>query len=221
MLASILASVASSSIIDLVDAKLVCKEFSEAGSDYLVLKRVTLETIPSTSWTEHSPQKSYFLKQCEEAENPDAIYNLGMYNYFSYREFQLGRQLLEKSADSGHPHSIYALGMILLSEKESQLEAIKLLKKIDNVETTKCKQFSEAALDYLVFKRVTLETIPSTSWTERSPQKSYFLKHCEEAKNPDALYNLGMGLRTRLQSFEELSRLRSSPFYLCSWDDTC
>lgn len=69
------------------------------------------------------------------------------YNYFSYREFQLGRQLLEKSADSGHPHSIYALGMILLSEKESQLEAIKLLKKIDNVETTKCRRRSKKVLN--------------------------------------------------------------------------
>ncbi|XXG49160.1 hypothetical protein AAC387_Pa02g3420 [Persea americana] len=122
MLASILASVASSSIIDLVDAKLVCKQFSEAALDYLVFKRVTLETIPSTSWTERSPQKSYFLKHCEEAKNPDALYNLGMYHYFSYRDFELGYNLLKNSADSGHLPSIYALGMILVSEKKSQHE---------------------------------------------------------------------------------------------------
>ncbi|KAJ8645562.1 hypothetical protein MRB53_007310 [Persea americana] len=137
MLASILASVASSSVIDLVEAKRTCQGFYEAASDYLVFRRVTLESVYGTSWTANSPEKSSFLKQCEEMGNPDALCNLGMYHFFSYREYELGLNLLKKCVDSGHLYASYALGMILLSNRGSHLEAIETrirgLKRVPNL----------------------------------------------------------------------------------------
>lgn len=61
------------------------------------------------------------------------------FHYFSEREFELGRHLLEISASSGLVHSIYALGMILFSEQGPQLESIQLLSKIEKYEIDKCR----------------------------------------------------------------------------------
>lgn len=62
------------------------------------------------------------------------------YHFFSYREYELGLNLLKKCVDSGHLYSSYALGMILLSNRGSHLEAIEVLNKIENLETNKYRR---------------------------------------------------------------------------------
>lgn len=56
----------------------------------------------------------------------------------------------------------------------------------------RCSGFKEASSDYLVFKKATLENLPSTSQTSYSKAKSDFLYQCEATGNLDATYNLGM-----------------------------
>lgn len=61
------------------------------------------------------------------------------YHYFSYGEFDVGRDLLKRSADMGHQESIYMLGMMLFFEETTKPEAIDLWKKIKSTEMDKCR----------------------------------------------------------------------------------
>ncbi|XP_058086384.1 F-box protein At2g35280-like [Magnolia sinica] len=129
LVVDIIASVAASSLSDLCNVKLTCKEFHEAARDDYVFQRASIEALPTIEWRTSS-QASLFLKQCEASGNPDAVYKRGMIEYFSRAHIQLGINFLKRAANSGHLESTYVLGIILYSNESSQEEGMELLKKV-------------------------------------------------------------------------------------------
>ncbi|XP_026411145.1 uncharacterized protein LOC113306420 [Papaver somniferum] len=69
----ILAKVASASLADHFNANQSCKLFHEAGCDNLIFQHASVEELPITQWYP-KPEVSTFLKQCEEAQNPEVLY---------------------------------------------------------------------------------------------------------------------------------------------------
>ncbi|KAI3940620.1 hypothetical protein MKW92_047110, partial [Papaver armeniacum] len=54
-----------------------CKLFREAGCDNLIFEHASAEQPPIIQWYP-KPEVSTFLKQCEEAQNPEVLYRQGM-----------------------------------------------------------------------------------------------------------------------------------------------
>ncbi|KAI3991755.1 hypothetical protein MKX01_038153 [Papaver californicum] len=115
----ILAKVASASLIDHFNANQSCKLFHEAGCDNLIFRHASVEELPIIQWCPKS-EVSSFLKQCEEAKNPEVLFRQGMVEFFNNKETELGKKLLHKSADLGHIVAAYVLGIILIDAGDDE-----------------------------------------------------------------------------------------------------
>ncbi|OVA19876.1 hypothetical protein BVC80_233g27 [Macleaya cordata] len=116
----ILARVASSSLLDLLNANQTCKFFRDAGKDNWVFQHVSMDALQVVQWKNSSDHVSSFLKRCEEAQNPEALYRLGMVEFFNRKEIETGRELLQKASDLGHTVATYMLGIVLLDSSDEQ-----------------------------------------------------------------------------------------------------
>ncbi|KAI3907020.1 hypothetical protein MKW92_008600 [Papaver armeniacum] len=139
----ILAKVASASLVDHFNANQSCKLFREAGSDNLIFQHASVEQLPIIQWY-MKPEVSSFLKQCEEAQNPEVLYRQGM--------------LLYKSASLGHIVAAYVLGIILIDagdDEEDVLRGKQLLtqksgctrKRSRNGEIEECRKKAKKSID--------------------------------------------------------------------------
>ncbi|KAI3851855.1 hypothetical protein MKW98_025294 [Papaver atlanticum] len=106
----ILAKVASASLVDHFNANQSCKLFREAGCDKLIFQHASVEELPIIQWCP-KPEVSSFLKQCEEAQNPEVLYRQGM--------------LLHKSANLGHVVAAYVLGIILIDAGDDEEDVLR------------------------------------------------------------------------------------------------
>ncbi|MCL7048311.1 hypothetical protein MKW94_012345, partial [Papaver nudicaule] len=77
ILGEILANVASSSLVDHLNANQTCKLFNEAGQDEFILRHASIDKLPVIQWTPKREVAS-FLKRCEHAQNPEILYRQGM-----------------------------------------------------------------------------------------------------------------------------------------------
>ncbi|XP_058084501.1 putative F-box protein At1g67623 [Magnolia sinica] len=134
LVVEIAASVAASSLSDLSNMKLVCKDMHEAARDNYVFRHASIEALPRIEW--RSSQASSFLKQCEASGNPDALFRRGMIEYFSKVHIQVGVDLLKRAADSGNLEANYVLGIILISGQTSSSERMKLIKNMENMKNS-------------------------------------------------------------------------------------
>ncbi|PIA37365.1 hypothetical protein AQUCO_03000156v1 [Aquilegia coerulea] len=130
LVATIVARVASSSLADLFNLKQTCKSLYGFGEDDLVYKQVSMEKFPDLPWTLPA-QAAFFLQRCQETENPEALFRLGMVEYFSHGQVELGRAFLARAVCFGHIAASYVLGIILLcTDRQSILEGMELLKSV-------------------------------------------------------------------------------------------
>ncbi|XP_058084500.1 putative F-box protein At1g67623 [Magnolia sinica] len=135
LVVEIVASVSASSLSDLSNMKLLCKDMHEAATDNYVFRHASIEALLTIEWR-ISSQASSFLKQCEASGNPDALFRRGMIEYFSKVHIEFGVDLLKKAADCGHLEANYVLGIILISGQTSTSVGMKLLKKLENMKNT-------------------------------------------------------------------------------------
>ncbi|XP_026416257.1 F-box protein At1g67340-like [Papaver somniferum] len=120
----ILAKVASASLVDHFNANQSCKLFHEAGSDNLIFQHASVEQLPIIQWYP-KPEVATFLKQCEEAQNPEVLYRKGMVEFFHNNETELGKELLQKSANLGHVVAAYVLGIILIDAGDDEDDVLR------------------------------------------------------------------------------------------------
>ncbi|KAF5199287.1 TRAM, LAG1 and CLN8 (TLC) lipid-sensing domain containing protein [Thalictrum thalictroides] len=89
-----------------------------------------MENFPEIPWT-LSAEAAFFLQRCQETENREALFRLGMIEYFSHGRVELGRAFLARAVCLGHIAASYVLGIILLcTDKQSILEGMELLRSI-------------------------------------------------------------------------------------------
>ncbi|KAJ4839403.1 hypothetical protein Tsubulata_016858, partial [Turnera subulata] len=113
VLKKIVAQLASKSFIDFMNAKQTSKEFLEVANDKYVLQHVNVREFEPISWF-HNEKAIKFLNSCKECENPEALFKLGMVEFFNERKVESGLQLLKKAAKKGHVGAIYVSGIILI-----------------------------------------------------------------------------------------------------------
>ncbi|XP_043694257.1 putative F-box protein At1g67623 [Telopea speciosissima] len=129
LLTEVVARVGSSAVTDLFNLKQTCKQLYRAGLDTEVLRRVSLENLQAIPWG-FSPGYHSFIRQCEENGNPEALFNHGVVEYFSTKEYESGIELLKKATDLGHEVAAYMLGLILLCiNYPLKDQALEILKK--------------------------------------------------------------------------------------------
>ncbi|KAK9143188.1 hypothetical protein Syun_012588 [Stephania yunnanensis] len=133
VLIEILARVASSSLPDLCSFKCANKLLHGLADDSYVFKHVSMEQIRPIPWWPLSIDELSFLRQCLESQNPEALYRLGMIEFFNKDHFEVGLALLKRAASFGHDEATYALGMILLCDEdaESRLQGIVVLDELE------------------------------------------------------------------------------------------
>ncbi|KAI3963618.1 hypothetical protein MKW92_036651 [Papaver armeniacum] len=131
VLTEILAKVASSSLVDHLNVNQTCKFFHEAAQDDFILRHASLDELPVIQWTSKAEVAS-FLKRCEHAQNPEVLYRQGMVEFFYNNQIELGRELLQRSSNSGHTVATYVLGIIFLDSGDHQsiLRGRELLNRI-------------------------------------------------------------------------------------------
>ncbi|KAL5712314.1 hypothetical protein ACHQM5_014501 [Ranunculus cassubicifolius] len=131
VITTIAARVGSSSLPDLLNLKQSCKTFYELGGDNFVFQNVSMEKLPAIPWI-LSQDASYFLRRCQETENPEALYRLGMVEYFSNTRLELGQAFLARAAYLGHIEASYILGIILIcTDSQSRIQGIEHLNNVE------------------------------------------------------------------------------------------
>ncbi|XP_057969606.1 putative F-box protein At1g67623 [Malania oleifera] len=113
MLTEVLARVASSSLTDLCNAKLSCRDFLGAADDNYIFEHASMEKFPVAPWPV-SEEASSFLRRCKECGNAEALYREGMVEYFSKMGVDSGLEYLKRAAEKGHVEASYVYGIILL-----------------------------------------------------------------------------------------------------------
>ncbi|KAI3897360.1 hypothetical protein MKX03_021955 [Papaver bracteatum] len=80
-----------------------CELFREAGCDNLIFQHASVGELPIIQWCP-KPEVFTFLKQCEEAQNPE---------------------LLQKSANLGHVVAAYVLGIMLIDAGDDEEDVLR------------------------------------------------------------------------------------------------
>ncbi|KAL5827012.1 hypothetical protein ACOSQ3_018857 [Xanthoceras sorbifolium] len=88
LLTQVLARVASSSVSDLFNLELSCKDLLLLGQDDCVF--------------EHASMEKFSISPCKESGNPEALYRQGMLEFFSLYKTSSGFQFLKTAAKKGH-----------------------------------------------------------------------------------------------------------------------
>ncbi|XP_030960839.1 putative F-box protein At1g67623 [Quercus lobata] len=123
----VLGHVASTSLADLFNVKLSCKDFSELAEDFYIFQQASLKKIPTNPFC-LDEKASPFLKLCLNFGNPESLFRQGVIDYFSLGRIKSGLEYLKRAADKGHLEATYVYGIILLcSEGELKQEGLRIL----------------------------------------------------------------------------------------------
>ena len=126
----VLGHVASTSLADLFNVKLSCKDFSELAEDFYIFQQASLKKIPTNPFCLTKKAKS-FLKLCLKFGNPESFFRQGVIDYFSLGRIKSGLEYLKRAADKGHLEATYVYGIILLcSEGELKQEGLRILSSL-------------------------------------------------------------------------------------------
>ncbi|KAL0004498.1 hypothetical protein SO802_012059 [Lithocarpus litseifolius] len=126
----VLGHVASTSLADLFNVKLSCKDFSELAEDFYIFQQASLKKIPTNPFCLSflSEEALSFLKLCLNFGNPESLFRQGVIDYLSLGRIKSGLEYLRRAADKGHLEATYVYGIILLcSEGELKQEGLRIL----------------------------------------------------------------------------------------------
>ncbi|KAJ4825592.1 hypothetical protein Tsubulata_015246 [Turnera subulata] len=101
VLKEIYAKLASESFINYMNAKQTSKEFHKAANDMYVLQYVNVQEFEPIPWVRND-KAIKFLESCKDSGNPEALFKLGMVEFFNEKKEESGLQLLTKAAKKGH-----------------------------------------------------------------------------------------------------------------------
>ncbi|KAL4638718.1 putative F-box protein At1g67623 [Castanea sativa] len=129
----VLGYVASTSLADLFNVKLSCKDFSELAEDFYIFQQASLKKVPTNPFclSNLSKKASSFLELCLKFGNPESLFRQGVIDYFSLGRIKSGLEYLKRAADKGHLEATYVYGIILLcSEGELKQEGLRILSSL-------------------------------------------------------------------------------------------
>ncbi|KAJ0096106.1 hypothetical protein Patl1_16878 [Pistacia atlantica] len=136
VMTTVLALIASKSLTDLINAKLSCKYLLQISDDDFIFEKASMDKFSIFPWWNMTKQVSRFLKRCEESGNPEWLYILGLYEYFSVSKTSPGLNYLKRAADKGHVKSSYVYSIILIcSGGELKQHGLKLLASLKRFRT--------------------------------------------------------------------------------------
>ncbi|GAB2220420.1 hypothetical protein Droror1_Dr00008070 [Drosera rotundifolia] len=161
----ILARVASSSLMDLYNSKLCCKELRQVTEDDYVYEHasIPLEKFPVIPWSEEDDKVKSFLRRCMECGNTEALYREGMADYFSRMKAEVGLDNLRRAAAKGHAEASCVYGIILLyTTKAKSIEGMKLLADV----------LSNSAVNVTRLQR-RIRAIISQMWLSKSMARTF------------------------------------------------
>ncbi|KAE8648647.1 hypothetical protein Csa_009058 [Cucumis sativus] len=129
LLIEVLAKVAASSYIDLVQAKLATKLFLHASNDGYIFQHVSLEnkSFRNLLWN-NTPQSRSFMETLNNNENPESLYRKGTMEFFSHGKEASGLSYLKQSAQKGYVDACYVYGVVMYAAnlKEEGVEYLKM-----------------------------------------------------------------------------------------------
>ncbi|CAL0317594.1 unnamed protein product [Lupinus luteus] len=121
LVVEVFARVASCSFIDIFNLKKCCKEFRDAAEDSYVNQHVSLDKFPLIQWFPNE-KESFFLNQCKESKNMEALYREGLRAYFNYPNKNIGAlDIIKVAAQNGHMEAKYVFGMITVCSEDIEL----------------------------------------------------------------------------------------------------
>lgn len=164
MLTEVLSLVASSSLVDLFNLELSCRDLYLASQEKYILQKVSMEKFPAIPWTHMSDKAYKFLKRCRENGNPEALYRQGVVEYFSSMKIDSGFDCLKLAYNMRHLEASYVLGIILLCRDgdsfQKGLDILKSLYKSTNtIKLRECRR--------------TVSTLIRTMWIRNYINPSY------------------------------------------------
>ncbi|KAE9454210.1 hypothetical protein C3L33_13896, partial [Rhododendron williamsianum] len=220
LLVDVLSRVASSSFTDLFNSKLCCRDFRGAAEEECVLEQVSMVGFPVIHQWLKSEKVSWFLNQCVQIGNPEALYRQGMVTkslfpnlILAYLTLNARLEKLRRASEKGHAEASYVYGIILVCMGgQSSVEGLKLLnamkgsttsqstrfaifqdcrKRIEAVIRAICRDIRRAAEEEYILEQVSIMGFPVNQW-RKSEEVSLFLNRCVKGGNPEALYRQGM-----------------------------
>ncbi|KAK9699883.1 hypothetical protein RND81_08G201700 [Saponaria officinalis] len=129
----IVARVGATSAADLFRCKLTCKILHEIVEEKKVLQHAAIKGLYYCTWSNKEKAQSYF-DRCRNCNNPDALYQLGMEQYFSQFKAIEGMKNLEKAMTQKHKEATYAIGLISMcsSDNKYKNKGVELLLNLMN-----------------------------------------------------------------------------------------
>ncbi|XP_071713009.1 putative F-box protein At1g67623 [Rutidosis leptorrhynchoides] len=124
MLVEILSRVGQDSSKQLFILKLVCKNFLNLSNDPLVCKRISLDRWYLVLW--RKPKMDHIIGRCYFFGNPNAIFRMGLINYFDKSCTELGLRLLEEAANSQIIEAVYVYGLIMFASHQIEAKHVRL-----------------------------------------------------------------------------------------------
>ncbi|XP_073314551.1 putative F-box protein At1g67623 [Primulina huaijiensis] len=97
LVGEVLAPVAASSVIDIINAKSSCKTFKEIGEDSHVYHHMSLDKKFIDSWTPLSEEQQVFLNKCWKSENPELLYRQAISDFFKRADIESACKYLLKA----------------------------------------------------------------------------------------------------------------------------
>ncbi|XP_073046599.1 F-box protein At2g35280-like [Primulina eburnea] len=122
LVSEVLARVAASSVIDIINAKSSCKTFKEIGEDSYVYHHVSLDKLCTDSWTPLSEEQQAFLNKCWKSENPELLYRQAVVDYFNGVDLESACNQLHKAMKSSHIGALYVTCIILILNDDDKFK---------------------------------------------------------------------------------------------------
>lgn len=137
LITMILALIASESLTDLFNVKLSCKYLLQLSEDDSVFEKASVDKFDG--WNMN--KVSGFLKRCEESGNPEWLFRLGVYEYFSKSNIDYGLNCLKRASDKGHIEASYVYSIILICSGDKSKEyGLKLLASLKRFRTQEFRE---------------------------------------------------------------------------------
>ncbi|EXC25503.1 hypothetical protein L484_009811 [Morus notabilis] len=189
----ILACVSASSLRDLFSAKLSCKLFKKIAQEDYIYRKISLDDFFVVDIYLNAEATSFF-NRCLECGNLEALYQQGLFEYFTdHRRKQSGLALLEKAANSSHLGASYVLGITLIcsGDENAQRAGLELVANIKtSLQMQECrKKLAKSAgslwkprdVDFLKPKLLTcpFPDRKRSSWHLVGEENGYDHLHCE------------------------------------------
>ncbi|GAV81146.1 F-box-like domain-containing protein, partial [Cephalotus follicularis] len=206
LLLEVVSRVASLSLYDLLNAKLICKDFLNAAKEDYVFQHVSMDKFPVVPWKLN--EESYlFINRCLENGNAEALYREGMKEYFSYKKQEFGIEKLKKAAEKGHVDASYVYGMISLCLGNDGLkqEGLKVLSSFKS-RGFRIKQCRERVKGFL-----------GLLWVNNIVARKQGSWHAKACSNRENTKEFPIERKQRWQSSEEEDIIVST-CDLCLWD---